>query len=534
MIILENITMHYGPKVLFDQVNLLLKDNEKYAIIGANGAGKSTLFKLIQKSEEPNSGEIKISKGQRIGFLKQDQFKYENHRIIDVILQGNRELWDALQEKEKILNQNNITDEEGFRLAELEISIAENDGYEAESQAEIILQGLGIATESFTKPLNTLSGGYKIRVLLGQSIFSNPDILLLDEPNNHLDIISIQWLEDYLVNNFKGTLLLISHDHDFLNRVCANTLDIDYKNITLYPGNYDYFVKNKQDISEQTKRERENVEKRIKKDQIFIERFRASASRSRQALSREKQIQKIDIPEIKSTSRIAPNFVFKQEVKSGKEVLLIEHLSKSFGDKIIFNNVSVRVERGEKIAILGKNGIGKSTFLKTTLDITKPDKGKIVWGHNAKHSYFSQDHHDLVKGNYTAFEWLSHITSISEIPVLRQALGQMLFSQDEVNKKISVLSGGEAARLMFANIILQKANILILDEPTNHLDLESRIALAEALKSFEGTVLSVTHDRGFISTFANRILFLHEKGVVDFQGNYEEFREKYNKFFINT
>jgi ATPase subunit of ABC transporter with duplicated ATPase domains len=532
MILLENITMFYGQKVLFDEVNLTLKDNEKYGVVGANGAGKSTLFKLIQGLEEANQGEIQISKGQKIGFLKQDQFKYENDRIIDVIIQGKPELWHALKQKEAILSKDSITDEEGFKLAELEIIIADNNGYEAESQAEIILEGLGIPTASFYQPLSTLSGGYKIRVLLGQSLFGEPNILLLDEPNNHLDIISIQWLENYLINVFKGTLLLISHDHEFLNRVCNNTLDIDYQNITYYPGNYDYFVKNKLDIEEKTIRERQNIEKRLKKDQMFIERFRASASRSRQALSREKQIQKIDIPEIKTTSRIAPNFMFKQEIRSGKDAIIVENLSKAFHEKIIFNNVSVRIERGEKIAILGKNGIGKSTFLKTLLDITHADQGQITWGHNAKYSYFSQDHHDLVQGNYTTFEWLSRTTTVSDIPTLRKALGQMLFSQEEVNKNISVLSGGEAARLIFANIILHKANILILDEPTNHLDLESRMALAEALRRFEGTVISVTHDRGFISTFAKRIIFLHEKGVTDFKGNYKDFTAQYQRLFI--
>ena len=266
MIILENLTMLYGQKVLFDNVNLTLKDNEKYGVVGANGAGKSTFFKLLQRTEEANHGEITISKGQKTGSLKQDQFKYENDKIIDVIMQGNPDLWKAMQEKEIILNKDIITDEEGFKLAELEIIIADNDGYEAESKAEIILDGLGIPEASFRKPLSTLSGGYKIRVLLGQSLFGNPDILLLDEPNNHLDILSIEWLEHYLINEFKGTLLLISHDHDFLNRVCPNTLDIDYKDITLYPGNYDYFIKNKQDIAAQTIQARENIEKKLKKD----------------------------------------------------------------------------------------------------------------------------------------------------------------------------------------------------------------------------------------------------------------------------
>ncbi len=531
MIILENLTMHYGPKVLFDNVNLMLKDNQKYGIVGANGAGKSTFLRLVTGDEEANTGQVTIGKNQTIGSLKQDQFKYENTRIIDVIIKGNEPLWDAIHQKEHILAKEDISDAEGFLLGELETIIADNDGYDAESRAEIILNGLGIEPKFFQQPLKTLSGGYKIRVLLGQSLFANPDILLLDEPNNHLDILSIQWLEDFLINNFKGLLLLISHDHDFLNRVCDNILDVDYKNIVLYPGNYDYFVKNKSDIAERTIKERDGVEKRLKKDQEFIDRFRAG-TRSRQAASREKQLQKVELPEIKVSTRVAPKFDFKQQIKSGKEAVVIESLSKSFGEeKKLFTNVSMRIERGEKIAILGKNGIGKSTFLKTMLGLIKADSGKVTWGHNSLYSYFSQDHHDMVTGNMNAYQWLEKISNISEIAVLRKALAQMLFRQEDVEKLLSVLSGGETARLLFTYIILKQANIIILDEPTNHLDLESREALGNALHKFEGTVIFVSHDRNFIKHVAQRIIFLHERGIVDFKGSYQDFRVQYHKFF---
>ena len=534
MIILENLTMHYGAKVLFDNVNLMLKDGHKYGIVGANGAGKSTLLKIILGMEEANSGRITISKNQTIGSLKQDQFKYENTRIIDVIIMGNAPLWNAMHKKEQILLKDNATQEECFLLGELENTIADNNGYDAESRAATILAGLGIEQEFFDQPLKALSGGYKIRVLLGQSLFANPDILLLDEPNNHLDILSIQWLEDFLINDFCGTLVLISHDHDFLNRICANILDVDYKNITLYPGNYDYFVKNKIDIAERTLKEHENVEKKLKQGQEFIDRFKAG-TRSRQAASREKQLQKIELPEIKVSTRVAPRFDFKQQMKSGKEVITIEGLGKAFEqEKRLFNNVSMQIERGEKIAILGKNGIGKSTFLKTMLGLITPDTGKVKWGYNASYSYFSQDHHDVVKGNISAYKWLEDATGISEIPVLRRALGQMLFCQEDVQKTLPVLSGGETARLLFAYITLKQANIIILDEPTNHLDLESREALAKALKEFEGTVIFVSHDRNFVNHVAERIIFLHEKGIVDFKGTYCDFIVKYSKFFTNA
>ena len=529
MITFKDLSMHYADKELFNNVNLVLKPGNKYGLVGANGAGKSTLMRLMLGEEETSSGEVIVSKGLQVGTLKQDQFKYENIRIVDVVIQGNKTLWDAKKEQENLIKKATVTDEEGNRIAELESIIAENGGYEAESVAENILSGLDIAEEYFREPLKKLSGGYKIRVLLAQCLFSNPDLLLLDEPTNHLDILSIQWLENFLLKRYKGILMLTSHDHDFINSVCNSILDIDYQTITLYSFKYDQFVKEKQLVIEQKKHQRSSIEKKIKKDQIFIDKFRGS-TRSRQALSREKQLQKIEMPEIQKTSRGAPKFSFNQEYKSGREVLTLEHVSQSFGEKRLFQNLSCKIHRGDIVAVLGQNGIGKSTLLKIILGINEPTRGSIKWGHNIKHEYFAQDHHDLIKGSANVIDWLMGATNISMHEKIRKALGKMLFTQDDVYKSISVLSGGEATRLLFTKIFLDAPNVMVLDEPTNHLDLESRAALAEALQKFEGTVIFVSHDRNFVK-IANRIIFLYHKGVIDFHGKYHEFTEKYSKFF---
>lgn len=530
MIILDKVSMHYGGKVLFDDVSLTLRKH-KYALVGANGAGKSTLFKLILGEEETSSGEISTPKGSFIGSLKQDQFKYQNDRVADVVIQGKPKLWEAMKEQERLANKEDITEEECYKIGELSEIIAENDGYEAESSAQTILSGLGIAEKDHFVPLHQLSGGFKLRVLLAQSLFGNPDILLLDEPNNHLDILSIQWLENYLINSFRGILVLISHDHDFLNNVCDRVLDIDYGEVTLYAGNYDFFVSEKQRIIEQKEKDRASTEKYIEQQKKFIEKFRASASRSTQALSREKQLQKVELAELKSTSRIPPNFAFKQKVKTGKEVVTVKGLSQAFEEKKLFQNVSFKILRGEKVVVIGKNGIGKSTLLKTILGEIKPKSGDVEWGHNIDISYFSQDHHDLVKGDMTLSDWLSESTNIYDISTIRGTLAAMLFKKDDVDKRIPVLSGGETARLLFANLVLKQGNFMVLDEPTNHLDLESRVALANSLKKFEGSVFCVSHDRSFISTVANRIIFVYEKGIIDFKGRYKEFKEKYSKLF---
>ncbi|MFQ3307156.1 MAG: ATPase subunit of ABC transporter with duplicated ATPase domains [Candidatus Midichloriaceae bacterium] len=531
MILCEDISMYYGGKKLFNDVNLILNENNKYGLIGANGSGKSTLIKLISKEEELSSGKITIDPKLKISSLKQDQFRYENDRIIDVVIQGNSLLWDAMQEQKALSEKEDITNEEGYRIAELESVIYENDGYQAESNAEIILHGLGIEEKDFAEPLKKLSGGYKIRILLAKCLFSTPDILLLDEPTNHLDILSTQWLENFLKRKFKGILVLISHDHDFLNSTCNNILDVDYNTITLYKGNYDRFAKEKQSTLEQKEKEKTSIERKIAKDRVFVDKFRASATRSKQALSREKRIQKIDVPEIRRTTRVAPRFMFRQEKKSGQSILEILDLSQSFKENELFQNLSFNVHAGEKIAILGVNGIGKSTLLKTALGFIDPVSGEAKWGYNTDLAYFSQDHHDLIKGNMSAVNWLMDITQESDVGVVRNALGRMLFTKDEAEKSVDVLSGGESARLLFAKIMLEKANVLIFDEPTNHLDLESRIALANELKAFEGTIIFVSHDRHFISTIAKRIIFLCKGSAIDFSGGYNEFRKKYAKFF---
>ena len=415
MIILQNLSMHYGAKELFNNVNLLLQSKNKYGLIGANGAGKSTFVNLLLGEEEPFKGSVEIGKNLKIGSLRQDQFKYENDRIIDVVLQGNQSLWSAKQEQASIIKQADISEDDGYRIAELETIIAENDGYEAEVNAQIILQGLGIGAQKVNENLSTLSGGYKIRVLLAQCLFGNPDILLLDEPTNHLDILSIQWLENFLIKKFKNIVILISHDHEFLNSVCDNVLDIDYKTITLYPCNYNKFVQDKQATADLIKHQKLSIEKKIQKDQEFINKFRASAARSTQAKSREKRLEKIEVPEIKKTSRIAPKFLFQQQHKSGREVLEVIELSQAFNATKLFQNLSCKIHRGEKIAILGQNGVGKSTLLKTILNIAPSSSGQIKWGFNVATSYFSQDHHELIKGEDSVMNWLMDASGVSEI-----------------------------------------------------------------------------------------------------------------------
>lgn len=523
--------MHYGAKELFNNVNLTLRPRNRYGLIGANGAGKSTFMRMMLGEEEASAGNLEIGKSLKIGSLKQDQYKYEKDRIIDVVIQGNKELWDAMKEQQSLTSKEDLTEEECYRIADLEAVIAENGGYEAEPNAEVLLQGLGIDPSNYREPLSKLSGGYKIRVLLAQCLFSNPDVLLLDEPTNHLDILSIQWLESFLMKKFKNILVLISHDHDFLNSTCNNILDIDYKTITLYHGDYDHFVEEKELNAELIGKQKATIEKRMEKDQMFIDRFKASASRSSQAKSREKQLQKIEVPEIKRTTRIAPKFLFKQKDKSGREVLESKSLSQSFGELKLFQNLSCSIHRGERVAILGQNGMGKSTLLKTILGFIPQASGEIKWGHNVKTSYFSQDHHDLLQGNASAVNWLMQATNISEMEKIRGELGKMLFTKDEANKSISVLSGGEASRLLFAKIIMEQPNVIILDEPTNHLDLESRIELADTLSKYEGSIIFVSHDRNFIAKLATRIIFLYDKGFIDYNGGYADFRQKYSKFF---
>lgn len=537
MIITTNLAMSYGAKILFTDVSLHIKKGNRYGLVGANGAGKSTFFKVLIKEEEASIGEVNILKNARVGCLKQDQFLYENTSIINTVIAGRNELWQALQEKEELLEKSQCHDQcdegIGYRLGELEQIIADNDGYISEIFAVELLLGLGIQEKYHYQPLSVLSGGYKLRVLLAQSLFNNPDILLLDEPTNHLDIVSIYWLENYLKQKFKGALVFISHDLAFLNNISTHILDIDYGTIKTYTGNYDIFARDKQLVTEQKLKEFSHLEKKIATMQSFVDRFRALATRARQAASREKQIAKMALPDIQKSSRVSPYFNFKQKRLSGKLVLKVQDISKSYEDKTILNNVNFTVSRAEKIVIIGPNGIGKSTLLKILLGKTLADLGSYEWGYETQISYFAQDHHELLNESMSVIDWLSNQIPTESDNVLRSVLGQLLFRKDEVSKNILNLSGGEGARLLLAKIILEESSILLLDEPTNHLDIESKDMLKKALINYQGTLILVTHDRDFASNIATRIIALSHRTITDFKGKYQEYLHKYGNDYLD-
>lgn len=528
MIILNQLSMTFGQQLLFFDVNLNLNPGTCYALVGANGCGKSTFFKLIQGEEEKSSGDVIIPKDSTIGWLKQDQFRYEDTLIRDIVLQGKPALWEAMQEKERLFAHDEWTDETGFRYALLEETIAHHDGYTAEGEAERILAGLGILPAYFDKPLHALSGGYKLRVLLAQTLFQNPSILLLDEPTNHLDIISIRWLEKFLKDEFKGLVIFISHDIEFIDNLCDYILDLDFGEIRQYRGNYERFLAEKALTEEQKRVEKKTAEAKVEQLQQFVDRFKAKASKAAQARSRMKMIDKIEIPDLVTSSRRAPNFKFTPKKNSGRQVLSIKGLSKSFKEKMLFRKMNAEILRGEKVSIVGINGVGKSTFVKLLTDSVTADEGTITWGHEVKISYFSQDHHELLNRSCTVLSWLNDaVASVTEQQV-RRALGQVLFSQDDVGKNILALSGGEAARLLLAKVMLEAPNVLILDEPTNHLDVETIEALGHALVEYPGTVIAVSHNRHFISQFTTRLFYFSpDKPFVDFRGKYVDFAARY-------
>ncbi|BBB15184.1 putative transporter fused subunits of ABC superfamily: ATP-binding components [Candidatus Rickettsiella viridis] len=516
MITINQLSMAYGEKLLFYDVTLILSNQKRYALVGANGAGKSTFLKLLMGTEEPIAGSLSIPKSASVGWLKQDQFRYENTIITDIVLQGKPALWEAMQEKEKLLAANQWDEKNVNRFSKLEETIAHLNGYTAEGLAEKLLTGLGIQPEYHKKPLSTLSGGFKLRVLLAQALFQEPDILLLDEPTNHLDVISIQWLEQYLKNEFQGLLLFISHDVAFIDRLADNILDVDYGEIRQYSGNYEKFLAEKKLIEEQKLHEKQHAELKVAEMQRFVDKFRASSSRAKQAQSRLKMIEKIEIPDIKKSSRLTPHFNFNPLRPSGKQVLKVRHLAKDFKNKKLFQDLSFEIKRGEKVAIVGENGIGKSTLIKLLLGKIPADHGDFEWGYETQISYFSQDHHDLLNKKASVLEWLTNQVNVASEQTIRKVLAQVLFTKDEVQKDILALSGGEAARLLLAKLILESPNVLVLDEPTNHLDIEANDSLANALRNYSGTLLFVSHDRHFINKIANRILFIsHHKKLQD-------------------
>ena len=524
MLTITDVSKRYGAQVLFEGVNLRLDQGKCYGIVGANGAGKSTLLRIITGEEFSDSGEVNIPTRLKIGTLNQDHFAFESKKIKDVVLEGKPNLASAFEEKEVLLEQSNPSSD---RIAHLEEVIADNQGYVADSRIAEMLEGLGIPTEKHDKPMKVLSGGYKLRVLLAQCLFGDPEVLLLDEPTNHLDILSIKWLEEYLRQQ-RGIVALISHDREFLNNVCTHIMDVDFGTVKEYTGNYDQFVLAREAEEQLRKIEAEKAEKKIDQLQSFVTKFKAKASKARQAQSKVKQIERMEKDLVKPvyTSRIFPRIQFSTIRPPGKKVLEVEAVDKSFGKLKVLKNVNFPVYRNDKLAILGPNGVGKSTLLKIIMGELKPDQGTVEWGHETHPQYFSQDHHENISKNTTPNQWLHGFAPIEPIGVIRGILGNLLFSGDDVHKSTGALSGGEAARLVLAKLVLLKGNVLILDEPTNHLDMESIEALVEALEAFDGTVLLVSHNRYVVERVATKILEIRPDGIDLYDDNYREYLQK--------
>jgi ATPase subunit of ABC transporter with duplicated ATPase domains len=525
MIAVTDLGKSFGQQTLFEGVSLQFNPGNKYGLVGANGSGKSTFLRMLTGEEGPSEGDINMPKRLKLGVLKQDHYRYEHMPILEVAMMGNHEVWEAMVEKERLL-ENAAEEFDADRYAEVEDLILRHDGYTLESRAGEVLEGLGIPTEIHRNPLSTLSGGFKLRVLLAQVLAADPDALLLDEPTNHLDILSIRWLEKFL-EDYKGLALVISHDHRFLDNICTHIVDVDYETILVYPGNYTAFIEAKAGNRDRKEAEIEKREAEIARHKDFVDRFKAKATKARQAQSKVKMIEKIVIERLPQSSRRYPTFKLKQVRPSGKQVLELEGISKSYGDKQVLKDVTLRVDRGDRIAIIGPNGIGKSTLLKIAVGDTEADAGRVEWGYETRPGYFSQDHNEVPKGSKQSVEaWLWEFVPGEPIGFVRGNLGMVLFSGDDVKKPVGSLSGGEAARLVFCKLSVTKPNVLILDEPTNHLDLEAIEALVEGLLEYDGTLIFVSHDRWFVSKLANRILEISPKGIQDFRGTYDEYLER--------
>jgi ATPase subunit of ABC transporter with duplicated ATPase domains len=524
MISISNLAKTFGDRTLFSNASFQLNPGERYGLVGANGSGKTTLLNILAGSIDPTEGQVSIPKSLRLGVLKQDHFLYEQAEILAVAIMGDAELWDAMMEKERILAQPE-TEFDAERFSIVEETVQRLDGYTAEARAASVLEGLGLPAETHREPLSTLSGGFKLRVLLAQVLASAPDVLLLDEPTNHLDILSIRWLEKFL-QAFKGPVVVISHDHRFLDNVSTQILDVDYDTVQLYNGDYTHFTDAK--VAERTRREKEidNRAREIAHHQDFIDRFRAKASKARQAQSKLRLIEKKagELQELPRSSRRYPTFRFTPRRPSGRDVLKISGIRKAFGDNEVLHGVDLLVHRGDRVAIMGPNGIGKSTLLKIVMGELKADQGKVEWGYETHLGYFAQDHEEEFQGGKeTTEQWLWNFCAGRDRGFVRAQMGLMLFTKDDGEKKVSALSGGEAARLVFSRIALEEPNVLILDEPTNHLDLESIEALVAELERFEGTLVLVSHDRWFVSRLATRVVEIKPDELTDYPGTYEEY-----------
>lgn len=522
MLSTQNLGKSYGARVLFEGVSLKLNEGSRYGLVGANGSGKTTFLNILAGDEPATEGSVALPKDARLGVLRQNRFLNDEENVLDVAEQGDAVVWKALAEQTTLAEGHG----DPSRVAELEEVIRAHDGYTLEARATFILEGLGIPITAHRRPLGELSGGFKLRVLLAQVLLGGPDVVLLDEPTNHLDIISIRWLEKFLAA-YKGCAVIISHDQRFLDNVSTHILDIDYGTVTLYTGNYTAFEAEKKAVRARKEAEIEKAEAVIAHKQAYVDRFRYKASKASQAQSILKQIDKIEVEELAETSRRKPSFRFTQERPSGKDVLAIEGISKSFGEKKVLEGVSLSVRRGEKVAVIGPNGLGKSTLLKIVVGRLSADAGEVRFGHEARVGYFAQDHREILTDpEQTALDFMWAARPKETTAFVRGHLGRVLFSGDDVNKRVGTLSGGEAARLVFGRLMAEQPNVLVLDEPTNHLDLEAIHALVEALKAYEGTVLFVSHDRWFVSRLATRILEVTPSGPRDFPGTYDEYLER--------
>jgi ATPase subunit of ABC transporter with duplicated ATPase domains len=518
-----NLSIQFGAKPLFENVSATFGNGNRYGLIGANGCGKSTLMKILARELEPTAGNVSVEPNARVGQLSQDQFAYEQYRVLDVVMMGYEEFWTVMQERERLYSLPEMSDEEGMRVADLEVEFAEMDGYSAESRAGELLEGIGIPVSQHHGLMAEIAPGWKLRVLLAQALFSDPDVLLLDEPTNNLDINTIRWLENFL-DASKSTMVIISHDRHFLNSVCTHMADLDYGKLQIFPGNYDEYMTAAEQVRERMYSE--NAKKKVKMAELqaFVSRFSANASKAKQATSRARQLEKIELEDIKPSSRVSPYIRFDQEKPLRRLAVEATGLSKSFDDGPLFENLNITIEAGARVAILGQNGIGKSTLLRCLLQDLEVDSGEIKWAENAKTGFFRQDNAPEFEQDMSLFDWITQWQPKgAPEQLLRATLGRMLFSKDDSEKSVKVVSGGEQRRLMFGKLTLQQPNVIVMDEPTNHLDMESIEALNLALENYPGTLIFVSHDRDFVSTLATRIIEMTPEKIIDYSGTYEEY-----------
>jgi len=518
-----NLSIQFGAKPLFENVSVTFGNGNRYGLIGANGCGKSTLMKILAGQLEPSVGNVSVDPNARVGQLAQDQFAYEEYRVLDTVIMGYKRLWEVMQERDRLYSLPEMSDAEGMLVADLEVEFAELDGYSAESRAGELLEGIGIPVEQHQGPMSAVAPGWKLRVLLAQALFSDPDVLLLDEPTNNLDINTIRWLEGFL-DASKSTMVIISHDRHFLNSVCTHMADLDYGKLQVFPGNYDEYM-----TAATQARERmyaNNAKKKVKMAELqaFVSRFSANASKARQATSRARQLEKIQLEDIKPSSRVSPYIRFEQDKPLRRIAVEATGISKGYDEDPLFENLDLTIEAGSRVAILGQNGIGKTTLVRTLLQEIDADGGEIKWSENARTGVFAQDNAPEFETDMTLFDWITQWQPKgADEQLLRGTLGRMLFSRDDSEKSVKVVSGGEQRRLMFGKIILQKPNVIVMDEPTNHLDMESIEALNLALEHYAGTLIFISHDRDFVSSLATRIIDMTPNGIIDFRGTYDEY-----------